>query len=177
MFRAIRAHRHQRARRDALPARALGAPDAQPGDALVLELPLLQRKAVNLAEILIIARGQTPKGGDLLALLRGHLFDFTRLLERLAANVIMHRHKTHRDQRIARYRLARLGAINPAVAPVLIQVDQLLLATGHHTIFTQAQADRRLSLAQHDDAVLDRQRQFADVDKACTAGEWCFAQG
>src|ERR1700682_3718310 len=138
----------------------------QPLRAFVDELPELQREAMRVAVVVLVARADPPESRDLVALLLGELLRFALLLAESAARQVV----------VDRRQLARgfgghagLLAFAPAgfrLAPLAVQKYQQLLARRLHAILAERELRGRLAFSQQPDAVAQALRDLAQVQIA-----------
>src|SRR5262249_49528403 len=142
------AHSHQLPVRHALARLGCGTNHAHALGAFVLDLPFLDEEPLGVRIVVLFARADAPKRGDLLALLLGELGLLARRLEHAARNVIVDAGKL-----VARFSRVRRGATlsgarRLGLAPLAIEVDEQPLARRLYAILAERKLCGRFSLAQ-----------------------------
>src|SRR5204862_824760 len=144
--------------------------------ALVLDLPVLDEKALGVAVLVFVARADTPEGRDLLALLLRELGLFSsRRAEHATRDVVVNARELGAHLRTGTRhpplgRAARFG-----LAPLPVQIDQQVLAGGLHAILAERELGRRLALAQQRDPVAQALGELARIEVARRGGVRRFA--
>src|SRR6266853_431252 len=139
---------------------------AQPGGALVPDLPSLDREIRRRGGLILMARRDPPESRYLLVLHLGHLLGASPGRERAAGDEVMHRRHSRADLCRAARAAPRMRARLLVLAPPAIEHGEQAFGERGGHVLTQTERRRALALAQQANALAHAAPELLDVENA-----------
>src|SRR5882762_1608997 len=157
--------------------RRIDARKAQPGGALVPDLPGLDSEIRRRAGLILVAGGDAPEGRNLLVLHLGYFWRASAGRERTAGDEVMHR--SHPRARLCRAACAAawMRARLLVFAPPPIDHGKQAFSKRSGYVLAETERRRGLALVKQPDALAHAAPKLVDVENAGRVALWHAVRG